>query len=107
MDQIKEVTSTNPVKYFSRQELTETLDGAVISISDEFIAKPEASRYAYYSTGAVYEGTWFHGMRHGEGTMRWADGANYQGIWHCGMAYKFGKFNFPNGDLYEGCWTAN
>ena len=34
-----------------------------------------------YKSGAVYEGSWLGGFRHGHGTMKWPDGATYTGTW--------------------------
>ena len=34
-----------------------------------------------YLTGAMYEGEWKGGMRHGKGKMKWSDGAYYEGEW--------------------------
>lgn len=34
-----------------------------------------------YKSGAVYNGQWLGGLRHGTGTMTWPDGAKYVGNW--------------------------
>ena len=34
-----------------------------------------------FESGAVYDGQWRGPMRHGIGTMEWADGASYHGKW--------------------------
>ena len=42
---------------------------------------PTETRTFEYSTGAVYEGEWKGGMRHGKGKMTWSDGGSYEGDW--------------------------
>ena len=34
-----------------------------------------------YKSGAVYDGEFIGGMRHGKGKMSWPDGAYYEGDW--------------------------
>ena len=43
--------------------------------------QPIITRKYTYKTGAIYEGQWLGGLRHGEGTMEWPDGARYEGMW--------------------------
>ena len=42
--------------------------------------KIESRKYTYES-GATYDGEWLGGMRHGNGTMSWADGTRFVGRW--------------------------
>ena len=62
-------------KYFKQEEAYETLTGVY-----EQNAPIEERTYTY-KTGAVYTGQWKGGMRHGVGTMKWADNARYEGEW--------------------------
>jgi len=60
-----EVTS----KYFKKEEAAETLTGM-------YTENKDLRKNSYtYSTGAVYNGMWMGGLRHGDGTMSWTDGA--------------------------------
>ena len=54
-------------KYFKSDEARETLQGWY---RDN--ARVEHKSYTY-RTGAVYSGQWKGGLRHGKGTMLWAD----------------------------------
>ena len=45
-----------------------------------------------YTTGAVYEGMWKGGLRHGHGKMKWSDGATYEGEWQYNQAFGEGTF---------------
>jgi hypothetical protein len=61
-----------------------------------------------YSSGACYKGQVMGGaLRHGTGTMTWADGAQYQGEWHYNSAAGKGKFTHADRDVYEGQWLNN
>ena len=42
---------------------------------------PIETRKYTYKSGAVYNGQWKGGMRHGSGVMKWVDGAYYEGDW--------------------------
>ena len=102
------------VAHFSRGEVKETLGKTKIKIDviaamvkDISAVELEQKTHRYECSGAVYRGTWFYGIRHGEGTMTWPDGASYSGIWSFGQASKYGKFTFRNGDIYEGCWSSS
>lgn len=37
-----------------------------------------------YKNGAIYDGEWSGGFRHGRGVMTWPDGAVYSGEWRDG-----------------------
>ena len=87
--------------HFSKGEVKETLGKAKITIESVASNMKDFSKldldqrtHHYACSGAVYKGTWFHGMRHGEGTMTWPDGASYKGLWSFGQASKYGKFTF-------------
>lgn len=55
-----------------------------------------------YKSGAIYNGEWLGGFRHGKGKMKWLDGTIYEGEWSYGQAYGQGKFIHINNDTYEG-----
>ena len=57
----------------------------------------ERKRYTY-SSGAIYEGQWKGGYRHGFGIQQWPDGARYIGEWRENKACGFGKFIHLDGD---------
>ena len=63
-------------KYFKLEEGRETLKSETFSNEQPLITK----KYSYNS-GAVYNGQWKGGLRHGAGTMIWPDGAKYNGHW--------------------------
>ena len=48
--------------------------------------------HTYRTSGAVYDGQWLGGFRHGRGIMRFRDGATYEGTWYLGRAHGYGKF---------------
>lgn len=53
----------------------------------------EEKRAPYtYKSGAMYDGEWKGGFRHGFGKMRWKDGAEYIGQWRFGEPSIKGKF---------------
>ncbi len=78
-------------KYFKIEEANETLTDASISST---VAKKKYT----YKTGAIYDGEWLGGLRHGFGTMTWADGAKYEGQWNTNQACGRGKFYHTYGD---------
>ena len=65
------------MKYFTREEEKETLTSGKKFNSSE----PVTIRSYTYKSGAVYEGEWMGGMRHGKGKILWVDGASYKGDW--------------------------
>lgn len=72
---IKKSTYEMATKYFKSEEGKETLRG-------QFEANGQTQKRTFtYSTGAHYDGEWRGGLRHGSGTMKWADGAIYTGQW--------------------------
>ena len=88
-------------KYFNQDEAKETLRG----IYDK--GAPIVSRKYRYRSGAVYNGQWIGGIRHGQGTMVWLDSARYEGQWDYNQASGSGKFIHVDGDIYEGKWLNN
>jgi len=67
-------------KYFKSDEGKETLGGAFKADS------PIEIRSYTYKSGAIYNGEWKGGLRHGEGKMVWLDGARYEGNWEFNLA---------------------
>ena len=88
-------------KYFKGMESYETLTGVYNK------NKPIELKAYTYKTGAVYNGQWKGGLRHGNGTMVWTDGAKYEGEWSYNQAHGNGKFYHSDGDVYDGSWINN
>ena len=44
-------------------------------VDPKIIDKRKRKQYTYKCSGAIYDGEWIGGMRHGVGTMTWKDGA--------------------------------
>lgn len=87
-------------KYFSQYEVQETISKKRFNPNDF-----KEHTYTYRKTGAVYDGQWIGGLRHGQGKMLWKDGASYSGNWVYGYAEGKGTFidclgNTYNGDFY-------
>lgn len=38
-------------------------------------------------SGAIYDGQWKHGVRHGKGKQVWRDGSVYEGFWMHNQAH--------------------
>ena len=91
------------IKYFKDLESSETIDAQKKFDPN---APTEIKEYKY-STGAVYNGEWKGGLRHGKGVMMWTDGASYDGNWDLGQASGYGKFSHVSGDVYSGEWYRN
>lgn len=87
-------------KYFTSEEAKETVGSGGGS-------KEITNKKHTYKTGSEYDGEWMGGLRHGQGTMKWADGARYVGNWSYNMASGKGKFFHVGGDLYDGQWANN
>ena len=66
--------ATQSQKYFKQNEFQETLTSVQYDKT-----KTQTRSYTYKCSGAVYEGQWKGGFRHGTGTMKWQDGASYEG----------------------------
>ena len=97
--QIKNLSSA---RYFKAVEAQETLTGEKFNPD-----APIETRTHTYSTGAVYNGEWKGGMRHGKGTMEWSDGGSYEGEWQYNQACGEGTFHHASGDFYKGHWANN
>jgi hypothetical protein len=69
-------------KYFRALEAHETITNQKFDEN-----KPLQTRKHTYATGAVYQGQWKGGLRHGQGTMIWPDNARYEGEWHLNAAH--------------------
>ncbi|OEH79402.1 hypothetical protein cyc_03243 [Cyclospora cayetanensis] len=60
-----------------------------------------------YSNGDVYEGEWFAGQKHGEGSYRFcSDGSILSGSWEAGWLKK-GRWILPTGAVYIGEFVLN
>ena len=71
----------------------------------ELASQLNESQYRYRTSGALYEGQWLGGFRHGRGKMHFRDGATYEGTWYLGRAQGYGKFTKVKGEMYEGEWA--
>lgn len=58
----------------------------------------------HLKNGAVYNGDWQEGKRHGQGTQKWPDGSKYEGEWKDDKANGYGKLMHADGDVYKGEW---
>ena len=85
-------------KTFTYEEYIETL-----SNNRKFNTLEKKSNEIYkYKSGAIYEGEWLGGFRHGYGTMTWEDGIIYEGEWNYGYAEGKGQLTYPNGQYLKG-----
>jgi hypothetical protein len=57
--------------------------------------------------GAVYDGDWKDGKRHGQGVLATLDGDIYRGGWCEGAYYGYGVFVWSDGRLYRGDYNLN
>ena len=57
-----------------------------------------------FENGAIYEGEWNNGYRHGFGRAKFKNGTSYEGRWWDGDFKGFGRFTYENGDYEEGEW---
>ena len=73
---VQQINNLNSSQYFKQSEAKETLTSEMFDPN-----APTETRIFEYSTGAVYEGEWKGGMRHGKGKMTWSDGGSYEGNW--------------------------
>ena len=60
-----------------------------------------------YPNGDVYEGGFAGGLRHGEGTYRFADGDVFAGSWVRGEKHGPGEYTWADGRRYIGAWRRN
>eukprot|EP00931_Biecheleriopsis_adriatica_P023963 TRINITY_DN15026_c0_g2_i1.p1 TRINITY_DN15026_c0_g2~~TRINITY_DN15026_c0_g2_i1.p1 ORF type:complete len:365 (+),score=70.82 TRINITY_DN15026_c0_g2_i1:80-1174(+) len=58
-----------------------------------------------FRSGAIYDGQWLSGMRHGVGKQTWPNGTEYVGKWHRGRASGMGEIKHSDGDAYIGQWV--
>ena len=66
-------------------------------------------------SGDLYKGefvvvTRFNGrftIRHGLGTIQYANGSVYEGMWNKGLREGYGRLIHPTGDMYEGDWSGD
>jgi hypothetical protein len=65
----------------------------------------EYREYRYQCSGALYQGEWIGGFRHGRGAITWSDGARFEGEWVLGRAVGQGKFTHTKGEIYDGHWS--
>jgi len=89
-------------KYFTLDEARETIDPSRLYNPNQALEKRPPFTF---KSGAVYEGEWLGGFRHGQGTQLWVDGACYDGQWAENRAHGLGKFTHVDGDVYEGDWA--
>lgn len=94
---VQQISNLNSSQYFKQSEAKETFTGAMFDPN----AATETRTFKY-STGAVYQGQWKGGMRHGLGKITWADGTQYEGHWQYNQAYGKGTFKHQSGDVYIG-----
>mmetsp|Transcript_39096 Transcript_39096/g.123278 ORF Transcript_39096/g.123278 Transcript_39096/m.123278 type:complete len:113 (+) Transcript_39096:458-796(+) len=58
-----------------------------------------------YPDGGVYEGSWDHGLRQGQGTFKYPNGDSYVGSWSQGKKSGQGiYFSFAGSCWYSGVW---
>ena len=102
MQRKKQIEYLQPSKYFTCEEAAETI------VQGRKVTKAiESKKYTYRCSGAVYEGKWLGGFRHGQGSITWSDGTKYIGEWNYGQPCKKGKISYTTGDYYEGGWANN
>ena len=79
-------------------------DGAVYQ--GDFVNGQRHGQGKYtFSDGGCYEGSWKDGRYDGYGTCVWEDGRKYQGEWKQGMAHGHGVETYSNGTVrHEGLW---
>lgn len=54
-----------------------------------------------------YEGEFFNGLRHGEGTIVWLDGDRYIGGWKNGNMHGRGNHTYADGRNYQGAYDES
>jgi hypothetical protein len=75
------------------------------SYEGEFLANEREGwgTYICAKTGAVYDGEWKEGKKHGKGKCQYADRGDYIGSWENGKRYGKGVCNY-SGFRYKGEW---
>jgi hypothetical protein len=58
-----------------------------------------------WANGDKYDGQFWNGMRHGVGKLMFADGSEYDGWWRYNRMDGHGTRRFPNGNLYVGNYS--
>merc|ERR1712066_897959 len=58
-----------------------------------------------WADGRSYEGDFFSGKKHGQGTHAWPDGRSYTGQWKNGVQDGRGCARTPQGHECEGLWV--
>ncbi|CAD8206471.1 unnamed protein product [Paramecium pentaurelia] len=56
---------------------------------------------------AVYDGSFYMGVKEGYGIYKWADGSNYAGGFRNNQFQGQGVYIWPDGSKYEGYWQNN
>ena len=59
----------------------------------------------FYSSGAIYEGEFKNGLRHGQGVYIFADGERYEGEWEDDLPHGIGVQKFDDGREWSGKWV--
>eukprot|EP00347_Sterkiella_histriomuscorum_P016694 403352213 len=99
-EQIKRENYKRTTKYFTKEELFETLSNKKkLNLTT---ARNQTKPPHKYRNGAIYVGQWKGGFRDGKGRMEWPDGASYEGDWELGYANGQGIFSDEFGNVYEG-----
>lgn len=60
-----------------------------------------------YGDGGVYAGGWREGLRHDNGSMKWANGDAYEGGWKRDLMDGLGKFTHRDGKVTKGTFKCN
>eukprot|EP00930_Biecheleria_cincta_P035614 TRINITY_DN24481_c0_g1_i2.p1 TRINITY_DN24481_c0_g1~~TRINITY_DN24481_c0_g1_i2.p1 ORF type:complete len:228 (-),score=42.87 TRINITY_DN24481_c0_g1_i2:508-1191(-) len=105
-----QMTISNGYAAFSAPEMTEAIESGRLPrtyfdndlgeapLLEDDSSEPEDARHTFRS-GAIYDGEWLGGMRHGFGHQIWTDGTEYIGQWHRGRASGLGQIKHSDGDV--------
>ncbi len=77
---------------------TDSFDLPQIASGDDFSGKARCN----YPSGAVYEGDFKKGLRHGKGTVHYPNGSSYVGEWKKDKRHGKGEFTYANGEKHIG-----
>lgn len=103
-DRIRVLSEKNSQDVLLRQKLEEEQKRAAEDRKKAADSDLSQGRFEY-SNGDVYEGTFLAGMRHGRGTMSFAeDCARYEGEWFEDLHHGQGSKHWSDGISYEGEW---